>query len=74
MDKQVTRDQERELEDLSSDELEAQEVAELPDREALSLVSTGGLGSFTPLDGVHSQAPADINYDTIQPMPPDRVS
>jgi hypothetical protein len=74
VDEQIRRDQEQEPTELSPDELEAEEVAELPDREALSLISPDGMGSFTTLDGVSPQRPPDLGYDTIQPMPPDRLS
>jgi len=74
VDEQIRRNQEQEPAELSPDELEAEEVAELPDREALSLISPDGIGSFTTLDGVSPQQPPDLGYDTIQPMPPDRLS
>lgn len=69
MEEQVRRDNEQEPDELSADELEAQEAAELPDREALSLISPDGMGSFTPIAGGYSHA-GDPGYDTIQPMPP----
>lgn len=67
MDKQFEQGQEPV--ELDSDELEAEQAAELPDREALSLISPGGVGSFTTLDGnFDPQGPG--NYDTIQPVEP----
>jgi len=55
--------------ELDSDELDAEQAAELPDREALSLISPGGVGSFTALDG-NFQPHEPGNYDTIQPVYP----
>jgi len=72
VDEQFKRGQEQEPVELSPDELEAEEVAELPDREALSLISPDGLGSFTTLDGGYPPH-ADPGYDTIQPEPPTRL-
>lgn len=72
MEEQVRRDQEQESVELSKDELEAQEVAELPDREALSLISPDGLGSFASLGGGFPP-PADPDYHTIQPETPSRL-
>jgi hypothetical protein len=71
VDEQVRRGQEQEPAGLNPEELDAQEAAELPDREALSLISPDGMGSFTPLDGGYSHV-VDPNYDTIQPEPPNR--
>jgi hypothetical protein len=74
VEEQIRRDQEQEPVELSADELDAQEAAELPNREALSLISPDGLGSFTTLDGVTPQRPPDANYDTIQPVPQDGLA
>jgi len=69
VEKQFKPDQDKEPVELDSDELEAEQAAELPDREALTLISPNGIGSFTPLDAsFHPQGTG--NLDTIQPVDP----
>jgi len=70
VDEQDKKNQAQEAVELKPEELEAEEAAELPDREALSLISPGGTGSFTTI----GDPPPfhDPPYDTIQPVPVDR--
>jgi len=72
VEEQVRRGQEQGPAELSPDELDAEEVAELPDREALSLISPDGMGSLTTLDGGYPP-PDDPGYYTIQPVEPTRL-
>jgi len=69
VEKQFKQDHDKQPEELNFDELEAEQVAELPDREALSLISPSGIGSFTTLDG-NFQPQGPGNYDTTQPVEP----
>jgi len=69
VEKEVRKDQEQDQAELSPDELDSEQAAELPDREALSLITPSGIGSFTPIDG-SSLPPQAPPYDTIQPVEP----
>ncbi|MDB5079246.1 MAG: hypothetical protein JWP00_1170 [Chloroflexi bacterium] len=67
MDKQVEGDKAQDPRELSAADLEAEEVAELPDREALSLISPDGFSSIPAI------GPAPPEFDTLQPVPADRI-
>jgi hypothetical protein len=70
VEEQVKKSQDQDAVELNPEELEAQEASELPDREALSLISPGGSGSFTTIGNPPIYDPG---YDTIQPEPPTRL-
>jgi len=71
MEKPFEQEREQDQAELSSDELNAEQAAELPDREAMSLISTGGLESFAPIDGTFQPQPLNPgDYDTTQPIEP----
>lgn len=71
MEEHDKKHQAQEAVELNPEELEAEVAAELPDREALSLISPGGTGSFTTIgDPAPFHPPV---YDTTQPVPRDTL-
>jgi len=71
MEKPLEQEQSQDQAELTSDEINAEQASELPDREAMSLISAGGLASFAPVSGdLQPQPPDSGGYDTIQPIDP----
>jgi len=71
MEKPLEQEQAQDQVELTSDEINAEQASELPDREAMSLISAGGLGSFAPVAGdLQPQPPDPGGYDAIDPIDP----